>query len=197
MWKSTIPSLVALFALASVATAQQGGWLVTSSNTVSPLQPTTTIEVWAWYDNPQNGLAFALGDFDFVAGDGLFSNEQVYLPVFGAGNPGSTPGTVNGSTVEGVLVGQLFGMLGWFPNQDNPIRVWSADWTTTNFAGRAVNLDTSATTQFVLGDISTGATTQLYPQGFSPGTGIIQVVPTPASAVPMVVVGALILRRRR
>ena len=178
----------------STAAAQQGGWLIESSNTVTPSNPTTTVEVWAWYDNPQGRLAFAYGNFDLVAGDGLFSNARVHL---NQANPSATPGVVNGSIVEGALVGQAFGILGLYANEDNPILVWSAHWTTTDFTPRIVSLNTRNTTDFRVAEILNGAQTQLYPQGFAPGTGMIEVVPSPASAMPLVVVGAMMLRRRR
>ena len=194
MHTSQSVSLLALCVFASVATAQQGGWLIKSSNIVSPSQPTTTVEVWARYDNPQMELAFAFGDFDFLAGDGLFSNAQVHLR---NGNPSVNPGAISGNIVEGVFVGQAFGILGWFANTDNPILVWSADWRATDFTPRSVDLSTRNTTDFRVARINTGAQTQLYPQGFTPGTGASEVVPSPASGVPMVVVGAVMLRRRR
>ena len=75
----------ASFVLASAAAAQQGGWLIESSNVVSPSKPTTTVEVWAWFDDPTGERnAFGWGDFDFIAGDGQFSNAQTYLWGFGA-----------------------------------------------------------------------------------------------------------------
>ena len=76
---------LACLVLASAAAAQQGGWLIESSNVVSPSKPTTTVEVWAWFDDPTGERnAFGWGDFDFIAGDGQFSNAQTYLWGFGA-----------------------------------------------------------------------------------------------------------------
>ena len=189
--------LITTLCIVSHTSAQTGGWLIESSTVVSPSNPTTTIKVWAWYDNPQRSVAFSFGNFDFGASDGLFSNPQVNLPTFGAANPGSTPGTALGSSVNGVFVGQLFGFLGFFANTDNPILAWSAEWTATDFTPRSVDLNTLNTSDFWVASISNGAQTQLYPQGFTPGAGMIEVVPSPASAMPLVVVGAMLLRRRR
>ena len=194
MKKSTGTSLFASLALASVTAAQQGGWLIESSNIVSPSQPTATIEVWAWFDDPTRVRnTFGLGDFDFLAGDGAFSNLQSRLFRFSLG-------TAVGSGVVGVRVGQIWGFAGITASSQNPILAWSAQWTTTDFTPRAVSLDTLNTTTFNIGINSTHSgmrLLELYPEGFIPGTGMIEVVPSPASAVPLVVVGAVMLRRRR
>ncbi|MCH7962165.1 MAG: hypothetical protein IIC49_07495, partial [Planctomycetes bacterium] len=78
---------------------------------------------------------------------------------------------------------------------------WSAEWTTIDFTPRTVSLDTRNTTTFEIGTNGGHALTlnllELYPQGFTPGTGVIQVVPSPAIATPLLVLGAVMLRRRR
>ena len=189
---------LAMIALCSHAPAQTltGGWTIRVSNTVSPSQPIAEIEVWAWFDDPTGERnAFGLGDFDFIAADGEFSNAQTYL-----WGPGFTPGTPTGNSVRGVFVGQLWGFLGIFANMQNPVLVWSVDWTTADFTPRTVSLDTRNTTTFQIGTNSTHGKMnllELYPEGFTPGTGAIQVVPSPASATPLLVLGALMLRRRR
>ena len=190
-----VTSTIAALALTSAAAAQQGGWLIESSNVVSPSQPTTTVEVWAWFDDPTGERnAFGRGDFDFIAADGEFMNAQMYL-----WTAGFSAGTVRGSSVRGVLVGQHWGFVGYHANMQNPILAWSADWTTTDFTPRTVSLDTRNTTTFQIGTNSTHGSMnllELYPEGFTPGMGVIQVVPSPASAT-LLVLGAVMLRRRR
>ncbi len=197
MRKTMRISPLAVCVLVSAAAAQQGGWLIESSNVVSPSQPITTVEVWAWFDDPTGERdVFAWGDFDFIAGDGEFSNTRMYLS---AG--GFTPGTPMGSSVSGVFVGQVWGFLGTVANPQNPILAWSVDWTTTDFTPRTVSLDTRNTTTFEIGTNGGHALTlnllELYPQGFTPATGVIRVVPSPASATALLVLGAPMLRRRR
>ncbi|MCH9057982.1 MAG: hypothetical protein IIB55_05055 [Planctomycetes bacterium] len=192
-----VTSTIAALALTAAAAAQQGGWLIESSNVVSPSKPTTTVEVWAWFDDPTGERnAFGRGDFDFIAADGEFSNPQMYLWT----SPGFSAGTPMGNSVRGVFVGQLWGFVGLSANMQNPILVWSVDWTTTDFTPRTVSLDTRNTTTFEIGTNGGHALTmnllELYPQGFTPGTGVIRVVPSPASAT-LLVLGAVMLRRRR
>ena len=131
-----------------------------------------------------------------VAADGEFPNAQTYL-----WGPGFTPGTVMGSGVGGVFVGQIWGFAGFVANPQNPILAWSADWTTTDFTPRTVSLDTRNTTTFEIGTngghVLTLNLLELYPQGFTPGMGVIRVVPSPVSATPLLVLGAVMLRRRR
>ena len=106
---------------------------------------------------------------------------------------------MRGSTVSGVLVGQHWGFVGIFANMQNPVLVWSVDWTTADFTPRTVSLDTRNTTTFQIGTNSTQIgmnLLELYPHGFTPGTGVIQVVPSPAIAT-LLVLGAVMLRRRR
>ncbi len=196
MRKTMRMSPLAVYVLVSTAAAQQGGWLIESSNVVSPSQPTTTVEVWAWFDDPTGERdAFGLGNFDFIAADGEFSNAQTYL-----WGPGFTPGTVRGNGVIGAFVGQWWGGVGIWAYTHSPILAWSADWTTADFTPRTVSLDTRNTTTFQIGTNSTHAgmnLLELYTPGFTPGTGMIEVVPSPASATPVLVLGAVMLRRRR
>ena len=196
MRKTIRVSPLAVCVLVSTAAAQQGGWLIESSNVVSPSQPTTTVEVWAWFDDPTGERnAFGRGDFDFIAADGEFSNPQMYLWT----SPGFSAGTPMGNSVRGVFVGQLWGFVGLTANMQNPILVWSVDWTTGDFTPRTVSLDTRNTTTFQIGTNSTQIgmnLLELYPKGFTPGTGVIRVVPSPAIAT-LLVVGAVMLRRRR
>ena len=122
-------------------------------------------------------------------------NAQMYLS---AG--GFTPGTPIGNSVSGVFVGQVWGFLGTVANPQNPILAWSVDWTTTDFTPRTFSLDTRNTTTFQIGTNSTQIgmnLLELYPKGFTPGTGVIRVVPSPAIATPLLVLGAVMLRRRR
>ena len=181
--------------IVSATSAQQGGWFIESSNIVTPSQPTTTIEVWAWFDDPNRRLAFAQGNFDLRSQEGEFTDPRV-APA-GRYSFGGTAGQAQGNLVTGVDVFQLWGFLGLFPNEANPFMIWSVDWTTTDFTPRQVSLETESTSSFMVGLIQTGERTQWYPQQFVPGTGMIEVVPSLASAMPLVVLGAMVLRRRR
>ena len=177
--------------LFSVPTFAQmnGTFLITSTNTVSPSSPTTTIEMWANWSRP--GFFFGAGDYDLTANEGLFSDPKAVLPHFL-----NTPGIIGpGNVVTGAALGQavLPGFLGIL---DNPILIATYTWSTTDFSPRQVNLRTSETSLFVVVDTATLALVDLFPSEFTPGSGLITVVPAPAAwlalAIPLVAT-----RRRR
>ncbi len=176
----------------NAAAQTNGTYLLTSSSTVSPGSPTTTISVWATWDGLFGEHGFRGGDYDLTAGEGLFSNAVNVL-----NGPGSTAGIIAGNVITGGVNGQL----PIFPGRppllpDNPMLLATYDWTATDFTLRMVPLNTSNTTNFILEQRLTGSTVQLYPNEFTPGTGTITVVPAPAAwlvlALPLVG-----MRRRR
>ena len=183
--------------LGSPAGAQtiQGGWEIRVSNAVSPSQPTATVEVWAWFDFvPGVSDLFTGGDFDLVAGEGEFWNF-----VFPLLRPDPGP-IVRGSSIIGVVAFQLhIPALGIFGDTSNPIHVFSADWTTSNLlTPRTIDLRSENTTSFFVAAFQTGQPTQLFPQGFVPGSGMITVIPSPASGgLAFVFVLHRFARRRR
>ena len=193
--------MIAVFVCLAVVPALgqqiEGGWEIRTSSVVSPASPSTTVEIWAAWNDPSNSYCcFVFGNFDLVAQEGVLSSPSVLLlPNAGWSQPGQVTG--NGEAVRGVFVGQGIELPPHSP--PNPILVWSATWTTTNFAPRSVGMWTENTTDFTVGKPSLNILQllQLFPDNFVPGVGGITIVPSPASATPMVVVGALMLRRRR
>ena len=132
--------LVAVPALGQI----NGTYLVTSSNTVSPSSPTTTIGVWATWTDPGAHYIFAVSDYDLTAGDGVFSN-----PVNVLNGPWSSTGVIAGNVISGAVNRQLhIPSMGFIGSRDNPILLATYDWTTTDFTPRTVSLDTSNTTTF-------------------------------------------------
>ena len=176
-----------------------GTYLLKSTYTVSPATPTTTIEVWATWDDPAGTFAFGGTDYDLTAGDGVFSNPvNVLFPSGGLG----TPGVTAGNRVTGAALGQLF----LFPpglfqlhKDDNPILMATYDWTATDFTPRVVGLVSSNTTFFTVVNpwLISPNSTQLYPHEFTPGSGVINVIPAPAVWPIVAVALATGARRRR
>ena len=170
----------------------QGGYEFRVSNVVSPSRPTATVEVWAWFDNvPGVSEVWGGGDFDLVASDGEWS----WNFVFPLSRPDPGP-IVRGSSIIGVATGQLhLPAIGIFGDPSNPIWIFAAEWSTTDFTQRSVSLDTTNTTSFFVAAWQTGATFGIWPTGFIPGSGEISVVPPPGSLV--VLSGAFVSARRR
>ena len=177
--------------LAAPALAQTNGtFVLTSSNNVSPSLPITTISIWAAWDDPSGELIFGAGNYDLTAGDGVFSN-----PVNVLNGPGSSAGMANGNVITGGVNRQI---LYPFPTPVfNPILLARYDWTTADFTARAVDLLTSNTNFFVLGDWRTLRFIELFPIRFTPGSGVINVVPAPAVWVVLALPLVTATRRRR
>ncbi len=187
--------------LAAPALAQfDGTYLLVSTNTVSPTTPITTIEIWATFVDPKFEWIFGNGDYDLTAGGGEFSN-----PVNVLNGPNSSTGVIAGNVISDAFNGQLhIPPLGFFGSRDNPILLATYDWTTTNYTPRSVSLQTSNTTSFLvaLWEIPPfppppGVTVQLFPGAFTPGSGVINVIPTPAAWLVLALPLLAATRRRR
>ena len=194
--RRTMTCLLAVLFSAPVLAQTDATYLLVSSNTVTPTTPTTTIEVWATWRDPgaQYIYIFGAADYDLTAGDGVFSNPVNVLNGFGF-----TTGVIAGNVIYGAVLGQyLLPSSGLIGSRDNPILLATYDWTTTNFTQRSVGLHTSNTTSFLLIDLFFGAgTTQLFPRRFTPGSGVINVVPAPAAWLVLALPLVAATRRRR
>jgi hypothetical protein len=178
--------------MAGAARAQTAGtYLITFDGVVTPQNPTMTVGIWATWDDPANAFVFGGANFDVTAGDGLFSNLA---------NPFQHTGMIGVAVGNKIINGQNGQLhipsLGFFGSRDNPILILTAQWTTTDFTPRSVVFETSNTNSFFVADWLTGATTQLYPQSFSPGAGASTVVPSPW-ALPVFMLGTVVATRRR
>jgi hypothetical protein len=186
-------AVLAAMTISMAAHAQTNStFLLTSTNTVSPSSPTTMVSIWATWVDPGNRFYFRGGNYDLTAGDGQFSNPANVLQ-----GPGSSTGAISGSGVFGGANGQLnFGPL--MASRDNPILLATYDWTAGNFTPRTVSLETSGTTDFVVAWLEAGpggvppinTSVQMLGGAFTPGSGVITVVPAPAGwlvvALPLV-----------
>jgi len=170
-----------------------GGFEFRVSNIVSPSQPTATVEVWAWFDNvPGVSELFIGGNFDLVASDGDWSSN-FFFPL---GQPDPPP-FVRGSSIIGVVAGQLhIPQLGFFGDPSNPIWIFAAEWTTTDFTPRSVSLNTTNMFNFSVAAWETGAPFQVWPNVI-PGSGSITIVPASSLLVFPASAFAMAQRRRR
>jgi hypothetical protein len=185
-------SMASVFCACGALAQTNATFVFTSSNTVSPATPTTTIGIWAAWDDPNRGFVFTGAEYDLTTGEGFFTN-----PVNVLQGPGSTTGVIAANVISGGINGQLHIPFLFFGSQDNPILLATYDWTTTDFSPRDVNLETSNTTNFIVAANATGATTELFPQAFTPGSGTITVVPAPATWLAPALPLAAATRRRR
>ena len=180
MRRTNLSSLAVLCAVPALAQTN-GTYLIQVSGTVSPARPTVSVEIWAAWDQPAPGDYYLYaGDLDLVASDGAWSNPSFLIT---PNSGGWSAGVASGSVISGVLVGQMVcGPVSCgSPNVSNPYPLISAEWTTTDFTPRSVQLFSEGTMNFILGHSTLYALFQLYPGNFTPGSGVINVVPAPAA----------------
>lgn len=197
MHRGAIAIVAATLAMSATAVCAQtdATYLLVSRDTVGPTTPTTTIEVWAMWNNPAEPHRLYGVTYDLVAGEGQFSNGVNVL-----NGPLSTVGVIAGKVVSGAFNSQAI-ICGSVPcSYDNPILLATYDWTTSDFTPRSVGLLTSNTNRFAVAkDLPFGApiVVDLYPNEFTPGLGIINVVPAPSTLLVLALPLAAIRRRRR
>ncbi|MCH7793218.1 MAG: hypothetical protein IID31_13180 [Planctomycetes bacterium] len=187
--------LAAAACVATSAAAQSNGtYLLTSSNTVSPSSPMTTIGIWAAWVDPGATFVYAESDYDLTASDGEFSNAVNVL-----NGPGSSTGVIAGNVISGAINRNLLIPSTHPPPPVNPILLATYEWSTTDFRSRTVDLHTSETTVFQVGIpsfLGPPLIVDLFPGQFTPGSGVINVVPAPAAWV-VLALPLLASRRRR
>lgn len=186
------PTILTLLWCAS-ATGQVNTFEFVASNVVSPEQPSATIEVWAAFDPSM--YAFAKARFDLFAspGSGGFSD-----PVLRVQGPGDYEGDIppEGDSVTNVAPYQfVWDNGGPYADPSNPILIWSVTWSTSDFQPRTVALTTKTSEYYLYLDWYGLMDDSL--EGFVEGSGAIQVVPSPASAVVLFAAPCMWLRRLR
>lgn len=178
-------------ASAAHATVTANTYEIRVSNVVSPSQPSTTVEVYAAWDSDLF-YAFAGNEWS-LRGDttGDFSG-----PASAFTDPGQIDGTPVGGDVTDIVTGQLqFPSAGIFADTSDPILIWSATWSTSDFTARFVDLNTETDRyQLYLDDtgLSSDVTTTVLE-----AAGRIEVIPAPASLALLALGGLTAIRRRR
>lgn len=190
--RAKLIGVVGAAGIATTASAQTfATYILTSSNSVIPSHPTTTISVWAMWTDPNAVFFFLGGNYDLTASDSTFLSGTNVL-----NGPGSSVGVISGNTITGASNGQLNIPRLAIPN--NPILLAMYEWTTTDFSWRTVIFETSNTDNFIVADRITGATTQLYPNSFFPGIGQLSIgIPPSPSTVSALALGGLLAARRK
>ncbi|MGD1915479.1 MAG: PEP-CTERM sorting domain-containing protein [Phycisphaerales bacterium] len=161
------------------------------SNVVSPSQPSTTVEVWADWDSDLF-YAFAAAEWNLL-GDmtGDFSG-----PASAFTDPGQDGGTPMDGNVMDIVTGQLqFPPGSLFADTSDPVLIWSATWSTSDFTARTVDLATD-TTRYSLYVDDTGLSSDVTTTVLE-GAGAIEVIPAPASLALLGLGGLAATRRRR
>ncbi len=176
------------------------GWIIeVVGGTVSPSNPSVTVKLRAFFFSVFPSTAFGGGDSDIGSSDpmGKFSDMQYGADLFGfcplgqVGVPSATGG------VTGINIGQIQ-VLGCLANPANPIEIWRATWTTSDFTPRTVELNTTGTTHFELYSHHGASFPDIFfdPKDVIPGSAVIQVIPAPG-VLALLLTGAALTTRRR
>ncbi len=145
------------------------------------------VEVWAGFEPQYFAWASWKADLNGEA-SGSFSNISQGLPWT---LPGSSAGTAAGGSVTGIATGQLWFSPLFFPDSSNPILIWSGEWSTKDPTPRSLALSTLTAKYYVY--LPNQTSEFVVP---SEASGLIQVVPVPATllgALSLVCLG----RRKR
>jgi len=192
-----IRTTLATIAFASGASAQSNAtFLLTASNEVTPASPSTTISIYAAWDQPNPcDFIFGAANYDLVAAEGEFTSATLRL----SSSPPNRVGVLNGNRVDGAAIGQLhIPAIGIFGNTKNVVLLVDYEWTTTDFTARSVDLTTENTTNFSIVPPTGGVAINMVDQGrFVPGSGSITVVPAPSTLTAFAAVTLVAARRRR
>ncbi|MFG0283973.1 MAG: hypothetical protein ACF8R7_06080, partial [Phycisphaerales bacterium JB039] len=107
--------------------------------------------------------------------------------------PGATPVVMTGSVISGVISGQLhLAAVGIYADPSNPIEIWRATFTVTDFTPRTISL-TTETGQFALYP-RIPETPQ--PRDWHEALHEIRVIPAPGALGVLGLGGACAVRRR-
>ncbi len=157
------------------------------SNILSPAQPTATVELWAHFDPVDH--AFASSMLDVIASESGWS-----APTGTLGWP-FEPGVIVGARIEEIHVWQFHDGL-HLADPSNPIRVWEAQLSASDFAPRTISLTTS-TSDFAVWLHPTTSMSASRMLTFIEGAGEIVVIPAPGVGLVFAAGSLLASWRRR
>lgn len=145
---------------------------ITTSNYIDAAHPACTVQVWAVFE--PDLYAFAGAEFDLIATPGVqagFSDPRRALTGPGASDGEPAPGS---DSVSGILSGQIK-QLPEEPHLDygNPVLLWEATWSTTDFTPRTIDLRTYSRHFEVYVTDAFQAVSYMGP--LSEGAGVIQI----------------------
>jgi hypothetical protein len=185
----TCLATLATVGLASAAGAQgsPGSWEFAIDNPLlTPTDPSAQITLSI--EPPVGDYAIAGVGWDVHADMGDWSDQTMLIA-----HPGQTPGAISGSSVTGIVAGQL-ALFGFSP-EPGRIEVWRATFSVTDFTFREINFSTE-TNRFVVYPTEAGLPASEPRDLPTEGRAAIRVIPTPAG-LALLGLGALAAARRR
>lgn len=190
---------IALVAAAALASGAGADWQFEVSGDITPSSPTVTVRLLAGFDPADYAFAWArLSIHASEAGWGDLRLLPIHVPPVPVPGPypdprGRTPGEISGGDVIGIVHGQLWTT--FIPDPSNPMPLWEATFTATDFTPRDISLATT-TTEFRVHPRRGGGIIG-EPRTIGEGEGVIRVIPAPAGVALLGLGGVAAIRRRR
>lgn len=149
------------------------------SNDLSPSQPTAVVTLWTEFD--PDDYCFGATLTEVRATDGLWIAPELDPSMIA---PGTHPGDVSadGLRVEGIIAGQYHLPYHIYGDPTNPIALWRAEITVTDFDPRAIEFST-LTSRYDVYPWRDSRTGRSAIDDLAEASATIVVVPAPASAV--------------
>ena len=188
-----ITPLLLVLALAATASAQTNWEFRLSSDVITPAEPRVTVTIAAAFPPPD--FAFAAANWSVHATEPGWSDPE-NLPLQIPPTPipcASCAGIIDGPDVLSISHGQLHAF-GLPADPANPIPVWKATFTVTDFTPRQIDLSTT-TTRFEVYVVDPVSGVPLRESRIvDEGRATIRVIPAPA---PVAALGLGVLAARR
>lgn len=189
---------IAVLAAAALASGAGADWQFEVSGDITPSSPTVTVRLLGGF--PRADFAVAGAILDIHASEAGWSELEllpVQIPPTPVPGPypdpqGRTPGEISGGDVTGAVMGQLH--IGPFvADPTNPLPMWEATFSTSDFTPRDISLSTTTHKFLVYYDpIPIGG-----PRTMGEGAGVIRVIPAPGGLALLGLGGLAAARRRR
>lgn len=149
------------------------------SNDLSPSQPTAVVTLWTEFDPAD--YCFGATHTGVHASDGLWSDPMLEPLMMAAG---TDPGTVSpdGLSVEDVIPGQFHWPRHGYGDPSNPIALWHAEITVTDFTARDIELST-LTARYIVYPEREGLVGRSAIDDLTEASAMVIVVPAPGVVV--------------
>ncbi|MEO1007095.1 MAG: PEP-CTERM sorting domain-containing protein [Planctomycetota bacterium] len=187
-------ALVAVAGMAAAASAQSIS-IDPASSTIGPGE-SVVVTLSAGFGPDDFAVAGVATDFISSVGSTGWSDLALIAPMDG---PGTSAGAPSGTGVDGIVAGQLnFPPAGIYADSSNPIAFWQATYTAPDMVDTPFDVDLSTRTSrfdVYLDMMSSLSESRLG--DLTEGSGVIRVVPAPASLALLGLGGLAAARRRR
>lgn len=189
----TTSVLIAFLVACSNGWAQAQLLLDIDQNELRPGE-STSLTLSAGFPVDLFAMAGVLTDILSSQGSGGFSDLSLTSPMAG---PGTSPGTLSASGIDGILAGQLNFPIPGATATDNPIAFWTATYTAPLSVHEPFDVDLSTVTSRFTVYTEFGTPDVRSFDDVLEASGTIRVIPAPMSLAVLGICSITVGRRRR